>query len=227
MSSRQRELVFRSWGGKRAGAGRKPAGERRRVPHVRRAIVNPRHPILVTVRVTPEIARLRTKAMYRAIRDALTTVWKRAYEPEAFRICHLSIQGNHLHILVEADSNEALSRGMKGFLVSCARRLNAVADRRGRVFADRFHSSTLATPRQVRNALGYLLNNWRKHGDARTGLRLDPYSSAFALPDWSRGPVSFRDVPEPLPVAIPRTWLLAEGWRRAGSISPWARPGAA
>jgi putative transposase len=93
MSSRQRELVFRSWGGKRAGAGRKPAGERRRVPHVRRAIVNPRHPILVTVRVTPEIARLRTKAMYRAIRDALTTVWKRAYQPEAFRICHLSIQG--------------------------------------------------------------------------------------------------------------------------------------
>jgi REP element-mobilizing transposase RayT len=197
------------------------------VPRVPRAKVNGRHPILVTVRVTPEIARLRTKAMYRAVRDALTTASKWMYEPEAFRICHLSIQGNHLHILAEAESNDALSRGMKGFLVSCAKRLNAVAGRRGRVFTDRFHSSVLATPRQVRNALGYLLNNWRKHGEALPGLRLDPFSSAFALPDWSSGPVSYREVPEPLPVAIPRTWLLAEGWRRAGALSPWARPGPA
>jgi hypothetical protein len=27
-------------------------------------------------------------------------------------------------------------------------------------------------------------------------------------------------------VALPRTWLLREGWRRAGSISPWDTPSA-
>jgi putative transposase len=136
----------------------------------------------------------------------------------------LSIQGNHLHLLAEAASSEALSRGMKGFLVSCAKRINQAVGRRGTVFPDRFHSAALGTPRQVRNALVYCLNNWRKHGEAQAGLRLDPHSSAFALPDWSLKD-SIRLSPELLPVCLPRTWLLAEGWRRAGPISPWARPG--
>jgi hypothetical protein len=61
--------------------------------------------------------------------------------------------GNHLHILLAAASNEALSRAMKGFLVSCAKRLNKLSGRCGRVFADRFHTRTLATPTAVRNAI--------------------------------------------------------------------------
>jgi hypothetical protein len=74
----------------------------------------------------------------------------------------------------------------------------------------------------------YVLGNWRKHGEALPGVRLDPYSSAFALPDWLEGDsIRLRDLHAPVSVALPRTWLLAEGWRRAGTISPWARPGAA
>jgi REP element-mobilizing transposase RayT len=167
--------------------------------------------------------------MYGAIREAVAraTKWL-CHDDEPFRIVHASVQGNHLHLMVEAASNAALTRGMKGFLVSCAKRLNAIARRRGQVFADRYHSSSLATPRQVRNARAYLLGNWRKHGEARAGDRSDPYSSAFALPDWSPSQtIVLRDVPMFLPVALPRTWLLAEGWRRAGSISPWTKPGAA
>jgi REP element-mobilizing transposase RayT len=224
---RQGRFEFRTWGGKRRGAGRKRVAARPQVPHRVRERVNPRHPILVTTRVMPDVARLRTDAMYGAIREAVARATKWLYEPEPFRIVHASVQGNHLHLLVEAGSNEALTRGMKGFLVSCAKRLNTIAGRKGRVFADRFHSSMLATPRQVRNALVYVLANFRKHGDARSGERLDRYSSAFALPDWwSSETIVLRDVPLLLPVALPRTWLLAEGWRRAGPISPWARPAA-
>jgi hypothetical protein len=147
--------------------------------------VNARHPILVTTRVMPDVARLRTEEMYGAIREAVARATKWLYhDDEPFRIVHASVQGNHLHLLVEAASNAALTRGMKG--------------------------------------------NWRKHGEARAGDRSDPYSSAFALPDWSPSQtIVLRDVPMFLPVALPRTWLLAEGWRRAGSISPWTKPGAA
>jgi REP element-mobilizing transposase RayT len=195
------------------------------VPHAKRAAVQRRHPVLVTTRVAVDVGRLRTAAVRDAIRDALAMITKHMYADEAFRICHASIQGNHLHLLAEADSTAALSRGMKGFLVSCARRINAALGRRGPVFAGRFHSSSLATPRQVRNAIAYVLCNWRKHREASSGGRLDPYSSGFALPDWSSDSISLRAVPAMLPVALPRTWLLAEGWRRAGPISPWARPG--
>jgi REP element-mobilizing transposase RayT len=218
-------MVFRTWGGKRAGAGRKRGEGRRRMPHEPRERVNPRHPLLITTRVVPEVGRLRSRAARLAVRDALAVASKHMYADEAFRICHASIQKDHLHLIAEADSNEAMARGMKGFLVSCARRINAALGRRGTVFPDRYHASSLGSPTQVRNALSYVLCNFRKHGEALPGVRLDPWSSAFALPDWSPETIVLREVPLLLPVALPRTWLLTKGWRRAGSISPWTRPG--
>jgi REP element-mobilizing transposase RayT len=222
---RQARFEFRTWGGKRRGAGRKRVAKRAQVPHRKRERVNPRHPILVTTRVEADVARLRTEVMYEAIRTALALATKWMNEPEPVRFVHASVQANHLHLVVEAASSEALSRAMKGLLVSIAKRLNAIAGRRGRVFADRYHTTMLATPTQVRNGLAYTLLNFRKHGEAKASQRLDPYSSAFALPDWAPdGLIPLRDV-NVLPVALPRTWLLAEGWRRAGPISPWTRPG--
>jgi hypothetical protein len=220
---RQGRFEFRTWGGKRRGAGRKRVAERPQVAHRPRERVNAQHPILVTTRVMPDVARLRTKVMYEAIQAALAGATKRMYEP--VRFVHASVQGSHLHLLVEAASNEALSRAMKGFLVSCAKRLNKIAGRTGRVFADRFHTRTLATPTAVRNALRYTLCNARKHGELSARVRLDPYSSAFALPDWqTETSVRFADVT--MQVALPQTWVLREGWRRAGPISPWDTPSA-
>jgi REP element-mobilizing transposase RayT len=220
----QRRFEFRTWGGKRRGAGRKRVAVRRQVAHRPREKVNAQQPLLVTTRVMPDVARLRTKVMFEAIRVALEGATKWMYEEEPVRFCHASVQGNHLHILVEAASNAALSRAMKGFLVSCAKRLNRIAGRRGRVFEDRFHARTLATPTVVRHALRYVLLNFRKHGEAKPHERLDPYSSAFALPDWLTGDsIELADIT--MQVALPRTWLLRDGWRRAGPVSPWERPG--
>ena len=72
---------------------------------------------------------------------------------------HYSIQRDHLHLIVEAADTERLSRGMQGLLGSMAKRLNKLWSRMGRVVADRFHDRILKTPRQVRNALRYVLNN--------------------------------------------------------------------
>jgi hypothetical protein len=41
----------------------------------------------------------------------------------------------------------------------------------GRVFVDRYHAHALLTPREVRAALVYVLQNWAKHGD---GGQFDP-----------------------------------------------------
>jgi REP element-mobilizing transposase RayT len=226
--SRQRDLVFRTWGGKRAGAGRKRVAARPQVPHRRRRDVHARHPVLVTTRVVPEVGRLRTEVARRAIEEAMAVAMKRGYADFLFRICQISIQGTHLHLLVETSGKEALSRGMQGFLVSCAKRLNAVARRSGRVFADRYHATALTTPRRVRAALQYVLGNWRKHGkDRGDQRRLDPMSSAASLTDWWVAPSLPVGSAHLMPVWLPSTWLLREGWRRAGTISPWARPGPA
>jgi hypothetical protein len=110
-------------------------------------------------------------------------------------------------MLVEADGRESLSRGMQGLAIRMARALNRAWTRTGKVFADRYHAHVLRTPREVRNALAYVLGNARKHG-ARLLEAIDPFSSAAWFESWS----------DSAPVARARTWLLRVGWRRRGAI---------
>jgi hypothetical protein len=71
----------------------------------------------------------------------------------------------------------------------------------------------LRTPREVRNALVYVLNNFRKH--VRGARSLDPCSSARWFDGWRGGLMKVADSP---PVAKARTWLARVGWRRRGLI---------
>jgi hypothetical protein len=90
-------------------------------------------------------------------------------------------QGNHIHLICEADSAEALARGIQGWSVRVARGLNRVLGRRGPVFADRYHAEIITTPSQTRATLCYVLHNGRRHGE-RLDSRLrgaDAYSSAW------------------------------------------------
>lgn len=159
---KQIELELRTWGGRRKGAGRPPKGPRSSERHERRPALKASTPVHVTLRVADDVGRLRTKHAFRAVQRALA----RSLERTDFRICHVSIQGNHLHLIVEADDERALARGMQAFQISCARHLNAEISRAtgrprtGTVFVDRYHAEPLETPRQVHNALAYVLNNF-------------------------------------------------------------------
>ncbi len=131
------------------------------------------------------------------------------------RICHFSVQGNHVHLLVESKGREALSRGVQGLAIRLARAVNRALSRRGRVWADRYHARALTSPRQARNALVYVLHNVRKHQPAFRGL--DPCSSAAWFDGWQNRPAMSLVGVTP-PIADARTWLLRVGWRRGGSI---------
>jgi hypothetical protein len=142
------------------------------------------------------------------------------------RLIHFSVQRDHIHLIVEARHTTALSRGVQGLSVRIARALNRMMHRRGKVFADRFHHRPLKSPRQVRNALSYVLCNARKHGLApRKHEWLDPYSSARAFDGW-RSIDRDRECVAALIVADARTWLLVIGWRRGGPLDPDHCPGA-
>jgi REP element-mobilizing transposase RayT len=108
--ARQRGLDVRTWGGKRKGAGRKPAGARAGVPHQRRPALSPHHPAHVTMRVLPDVWNLRSRRAFRAIGRAFVS----SKERDGFRLIHFSVQGNQLHLIVEARDAQRLSRGMQG-----------------------------------------------------------------------------------------------------------------
>jgi hypothetical protein len=145
---------------------------------------------------------------------------------------HYSLQGNHAHLIVEAHDRHALGRGMMAIGARLARAVNRVADRSGRVFADRYHARLLPTPKEVRHALRYVLLNARRHAaTARAALaravRLDPASSARWFDGWKHGvPDTDKDgASGDPPVARARMWLLAVGWRRHGLLDPGDVPG--
>jgi len=175
---RQTTFEFRTHGGKRAGAGRKAKGEKAGIPHVRRPAFTAKQPVHVTVRMLPHVWNLRSRPSFTVIGRALGIA---AYRFET-RLCEFSIQGNHIHLVVEAASPRALSQAMQGLGVRVARGLNRMMRRRGRVFADRYHAHVLRTPTEVKRAVHYVRNNFAKHTGARY---VDEYSSAnpaFVLP---------------------------------------------
>jgi hypothetical protein len=127
-----------------------------------------------------------------------------------------------VHLIVEANNREALGRGMKTIGARLARAVNRIFNRSGPVLADRYHVHVLRTPCEVRNALAYVLSNARVRA-ARAGravsrvFAIDPASSARWFDGWQR-PVgeTAQAHPSGRPVAPPRSWLLAVGWRRGG-----------
>jgi REP element-mobilizing transposase RayT len=223
-----------TWGGRREGAGRKP-GERASLPHRSRQKfrVLPAH---VTLRLRSDVPSLRITRIVHAIERTFAAGCIRS----GFRLVHYSLQGNHAHLIVEAHDRDALGRGMKAIGARLALAVNRIAGRKGRVLAERYHVRLLPTPKQVRNALRYVLLNAQHHATkARRAMNsaarirsrdavVDPASSARWFDGWRRGRIPTPERAGPLQrpaVARARTWLLSVGWRRHGLLDPADVPG--
>lgn len=188
--------------------------------------VDPASPKHVTLRATREAAFLREEVVFQRVKRALAFGNR-----EAFRIVAFSVQRNHVHLVIEADSGAALRSGMQGLTTRLARAINRALRRRGRVWEDRYHRRDLTKPTEVRGLLVYVLQNHRKHGVGPAD-GLDPRSSAALFLGWNeRGETLRRALPgsgiDRMPgVWLPRTWLLRIGWleRGGGPLDPCEAP---
>ena len=152
----------------------------------------------------------------------------------AFRIAEFSIQDTHVHLLAEAADKRAMSRGVADLAIRIARAVNRVLGREGKVWRDRYYARRLTVPKEVRNALVYVLLNSVKHqpdrlaaGRRQTSMRVlvdvrctsAAWFKGFAPTCEAalRGAGTAQHVP---PVAPAATWLLTTGWRRHGLIDP-------
>jgi REP element-mobilizing transposase RayT len=174
--------------------------------HDKRPTLDGKLPVHVTWRMLPGVWNLRTQRCKKPIRLAILAASKRA----GFRLIHVSLQGNHIHAIIEATSKKALSTGMQSLAIRIAKALNKLMGREGPVFADRYHEHVIKTPQEMANALAYVVGNYQIHR-ARMGDPLrdrnyqDPYATAIDRPFFE-----------------PKTWLPRIGWRKARlkKISP-------
>ena len=164
-------------------------------------------PVHVTLRRLPDLPDFRFPLVHAEIVRCIE-----ASQREDFRIVHYSVQSDHIHLIVEADAS-GLERGMRGFTIRTAKRLNRnVMKRTGKVWADRFHRHDLRTPTEVRNAIVYVLANGSKHGVVPPG-RIDPCSSGRYFTGWIN-PIP--PIDGDIPVRPAQTWLLARSWLAIG-----------
>jgi REP element-mobilizing transposase RayT len=190
----------------------------------------------VHVTLRARIAPLRSQFLFPSVRLALVRAARR--DPERFRIVHYSVQRDHVHLIVEAADRRALSSGLRGLAIRIARYVNDLLSRRGPLWAGRAHQRALESPREVRNALIYVLTNFRKHERGASPTGVDPYSSAAWFDGWQRWSFA-TGMPPPFAEAAPRpttglqlhhddfdarSWLLRVGWKKLGLLSDMARP---
>jgi putative transposase len=195
MLSTQISLPFRSRGGRRKGAGRPPNGKAAMVSHMKRPAFERITPVHVTLRISNDIPNLRSSRRFAIVRRCFA----KARQNQSLRLVEFSVLGNHLHLIVEADSSTRLSRGVQGLCIRMARALNDALKRSGRVFADHFHSRLLKSPTEVVNAIRYVLENAARHFGETASV--DAFSSEA---EENAGVLT-----------APAGWLLQRGWLKA------------
>jgi REP element-mobilizing transposase RayT len=206
-----KQLKFKTHGGKRKGAGRP---NRSGTPsHKKRPTVNFKKPLHITMKFNKNVGTLRTVSRLKAFQNTL----RRAKKFE-LHVLHYTLQYDHIHIIVEAPSNDLLSRGMK----SLAGRLSRLFAK-GKAFKGRYHLHQLHTPTEVKRAYRYVLLNTSKHEKLIDFL--DDFSSARHFKGWEHfkkvGFLLEEQLEEytrhPLPnyLSEARSWLAQTGWTRA------------
>ena len=144
MSSRRKmvQLSFADRPTKKGTARKKPgpkAAARAAVRHRTRPVHRAYHPLHVTMRAVRGLPSFRQQQLFAAFERAFRTTRR-----EDFRIVEYSVQDNHVHMLVEANENEALARGMKSFSVRANRLFNTALGSWARASVGRSLSSPYA-----------------------------------------------------------------------------------
>ena len=220
---------------RRRKPGRKPKGKRAGAPHTVRPELKLGDAVHVVLRVVEAIGSLRKRHMYKALREASISVAKRelnAKESGAFRIVHVSIQRNHVHLLVEADDKRALSRGMQSFQISAAKHLNRAVSVKS-VSLGALAAMSPAERRRAKQAQRKAMANRRRgtvfpdrfHLEIIDNPQQARHTLAYVLNNWRKHREDRGDPQRAWNVDPYSTGMLFDGWKeREDAVVLWRWP---
>ena len=218
--TKQLEMEFRAHGGKRKGAGRRK-NRTGCINHVKRAELNGREPIGITLKLISGLPSIRTPMIMCALARAV-----RLARRFGLKVVHFSVQSNHIHLIVEAASKGTLTRGMRSLTTSLVKAVHRFIGFGfcGRVLKGRYHAHVLKTPTEVKRAIHYVVFNLAKHKNCAPFV--DPFSSVFGLNriesflgsgeaekisrEILRRPSCYATIGDS--ISEPATYLLRAGW---------------
>ncbi len=160
------KLNGRGWGGLREKSGRQRIRSKG-VAHSSREKVTSRTPVHVNFKY--KIA-IRNKETLKLLRKSIQNARK-----HGLKVLHYSFQHNHIHLILEAETNSILTKGMRSLTITFAKGVH-----KGRIQIERYHLHVLKSLREVKHAVHYVLFNQQKH-EKGTYSVINDYSSVLSL----------------------------------------------
>lgn len=154
------------WGGLRSKAGRKRVRSKG-VAHTERAKVSMRTPLHVNFKYKIPV---RNKDTLKLLKKAIQNARK-----HGLKVLHYSFQQNHIHLILEAESNPILTKGMRSLTITFAKGLQ-----KGRVQIERYHLHVLKSVKETKCAIHYVLFNQQKHESGIYSV-INDYSSVLYI----------------------------------------------
>lgn len=154
------------------GAGR-PAIHDPGIRHTSRPLLKRLSSLHLTVKIKKNKAGIKNKSVLRILRRAILNARR-----QGLRVIHYSLEYDHIHLLIEADNNHILNKGMQSFGVTFSKAINRMRKLKGGVYKHRYHFRQISSSKELKNVLGYIFTNGIKHKTANDIV--NPYNSIRA-----------------------------------------------
>lgn len=153
-------------------AGRKPIHDSG-IRHTSRPLLKRAASLHLTIKVLRNKAEIKNKSVLKLLKHAI----QRA-RLQGLKVIHYSLEYDHVHLLIEADNNASLGKGMQALGVTMAKGINRLKRLKGAVYKHRYHFRQISSPRQLKYVMNYIFKNGMKHRSADSVI--NPYNSIQA-----------------------------------------------
>lgn len=208
-----RQLSLNVYKGKHGG--RRPNCGRKRlhspgVAHRTREKVSQRHALHVNFKVRSSI---RNKTCLKILKRAIFNSRRRG-----LRVLHYALESNHVHLILEAQSNQTLTRGMRSLTITFAKGI-----KRGRIQLERYHLHVLRSLRETKNAIHYVLFNHQKHrklkrAEVNEYTSLGPVHNLRQLAQEAKFTIVLKKLQEVMTLDNPKSWAAKVAISQGGAV---------
>jgi REP element-mobilizing transposase RayT len=145
----------------RKGAGR-PAIHDPGIRHTGRPKLKKSASLHLTVKVRKNKADIKNKSILMILKRAIQNARK-----QGLKVIHYTLEYDHVHLLIEADNNFVLGKGMQAFGVTMAKAINRAKKLSGSVYKTRYHFRQITGTKELKNVMMYIFKNGLKHGTSK------------------------------------------------------------
>lgn len=156
----------------RKRAGRPPVNDAG-IRHTSRPVISKPASLHLTIKVKRNKADIKNKAVLAILKKAILNA-----RLKGLKVIHYSLEFDHVHLLIEADNNKILGKGMQAFGVTLAKAINKLWRLGGGVYKHRYHFRRITGSKDLRNVMNYIFKNGVKHKTAKSII--NPFNSIKA-----------------------------------------------